>query len=236
MKVKFGAIVTEGRGKLGGHVASRNSGGAYFRTRVTPVNPQTSLQQSYRAVFGSISRSWRSLSESAREAWNNAVSNWSKTDVFGDVKNPSGFNLHQKLNMIMNTISQPFLTLPPDPADVPPVSLSSINYLPGQIDLNLVSASGPLTSDTILVVEATPPVSPGKKFVANLMRVVTTIEGNAVFLGPGNDGVLEISDFYTERFGAYESMIGKKIYVNVRTVDAGSGSRSVAFGDSFVIA
>lgn len=236
MKVKFGAIVTEGRGKLGGHVASRNAGGAYFRTRVTPVNPQTVLQQSYRSIFGSISRSWRDLTESAREAWNNAVSNWVTTDIFGDSKNPSGFNLHQKLNMIMNTIGQPFLTLPPDPANVPPVSLSSINYETGQIDLNLVSASGPLTANTILVVEATPPVSPGKKFVANLMRVVTSIEGSVVFPGPGNEGIFEINDFYVERFGAYEAMTGKKIYVNVRAVDAASGSRSVAFGGSFVIA
>lgn len=236
MKVKFGAIVTEGRGKLGGHVASRNAGGAYFRTRVTPVNPRTLLQQAYRSVFGSISRSWRALTEAQREAWNSAVSNWSKTDIFGDTKNPSGFNLHQKINMIMNTIDKPFLTEPPAPENVPPVALSSIDYLPGQITLNLVSAAGPLTGDTILVIEATPPVSPGKKFVANLKRVVTAIEGNAVFTGPGNEGVLEISDFYVDRFGDYEEMVGKKIFVSVRSVDAGSGSTAASFGDSFTIA
>ena len=235
MKVKFGAIVTEGRGKLGGHVASRNAGGAYFRTRVTPVNPRTLLQQSYRSVFGSISRSWRALTEVQREAWNSAVSNWSKTDVFGDAKNPSGFNLHQKINMIMNTIEQPFLTLPPAPANVPPVALSSITPAASQIDLNLVSASGPLTADTVIVVEATPPVSPGKKFVANLKRVIATIEGDAVFLGPGNEGVFEIYDFYVARFGAYEAMTGKKIYVSVRAVDAETGSTAASFGGSFTI-
>jgi hypothetical protein len=44
MKMKFGAIVTEGRGKIGGHVASKNKSGAYLRTKVTPVNRQSVAQ------------------------------------------------------------------------------------------------------------------------------------------------------------------------------------------------
>jgi len=44
MKMKFGAIVVDGRGKIGGHVASKNRGGAYLRTKVTPSNPQTGYQ------------------------------------------------------------------------------------------------------------------------------------------------------------------------------------------------
>src|SRR3546814_3353017 len=50
-KVKFGALMTDARGKLGGHVFSKNRAGSYLRTKVTPVNQQTSYQTSVRALF-----------------------------------------------------------------------------------------------------------------------------------------------------------------------------------------
>jgi len=45
MKIKFGSIVVNGSGKLGGHVYSSNRGGNYVRTLATPSNPQTPAQQ-----------------------------------------------------------------------------------------------------------------------------------------------------------------------------------------------
>ena len=98
MKIKFGALVVAGRGKIGGHVASRNRAGAYLRTKVTPVNPATVYQVAVRNRLAGISTDWRGLTAAQRTAWNAAVSDYAKTDIFGDIRNPSGFNLHQKLN------------------------------------------------------------------------------------------------------------------------------------------
>ena len=42
-KIKMTAIVADMRNKLNGSVFSRNRGGAYIRTKVTPINPQTSV-------------------------------------------------------------------------------------------------------------------------------------------------------------------------------------------------
>ena len=58
MKLKFGAIVTDGRGKIGGHVASKNRSGAYLRTKVTPSNPNTVAQVQVRSILASLSQSW----------------------------------------------------------------------------------------------------------------------------------------------------------------------------------
>ena len=98
MKIKFGAIVVDGRGKIGGHVASKNRGGAYLRTKVTPTNPQTTFQSAVRNRLTAFSQGWRGLTQAQRDAWNAAVSNFSKTDVFGDIKQPTGLNLYVKLN------------------------------------------------------------------------------------------------------------------------------------------
>ena len=54
MKIKWGALVVDGRGKLGGHVAAQNRGGSYLRTKVTPSNPQTTFQTGVRSMGGCI--------------------------------------------------------------------------------------------------------------------------------------------------------------------------------------
>src|SRR3546814_19213217 len=97
-KVKFGALMTDARGKLGGHVFSKNRAGSYLRTKVTPVNPQTIYQTSVRALFGAISSQWSGLSQAVRDSFNGAVADWATTDIFGDLKNPSGKALFQRLN------------------------------------------------------------------------------------------------------------------------------------------
>jgi len=58
MKIKFGAIVVAGSGKIGGHVASKNRGGAYLRTKVTPTNPNSPAQAGARALLASLSTGW----------------------------------------------------------------------------------------------------------------------------------------------------------------------------------
>src|SRR3546814_20356183 len=77
-KVKFGALMTDARGKLGGHVFSKNRAGSYLRTKVTPVNPQTSYQTSVRALFGAISPQWSGLSQAVRDSFNGAVADRSE--------------------------------------------------------------------------------------------------------------------------------------------------------------
>lgn len=51
-KIKFGMMMTDARGKLGGQVFSKNRSGSYVRTKVTPVNPQTTTQQNSHCVTG----------------------------------------------------------------------------------------------------------------------------------------------------------------------------------------
>src|SRR5689334_14742391 len=98
-KIKLGSIVVDIRGKVGGHVYSKNRGGSYMKNKVTPSNPQTSSQTSIRAVFTSLSQGWRDLTNDERLQRESAVQGFARTDVFGDVKNPTGNTLYIRLNM-----------------------------------------------------------------------------------------------------------------------------------------
>ena len=58
MKIKWGALMVDGRGKIGGQVASKNRAGAYMRNKVTPVNQQTSYQLTVRNRLSYYSQNW----------------------------------------------------------------------------------------------------------------------------------------------------------------------------------
>src|SRR6056297_1294291 len=102
MKMKFGALVTDGRGKIGGQVASKNRYGSYLRTKVTPSNPQTASQLNVRSVLAALSSGWRDLTQAQRDGWNAAVLDFQKTNVFGDTITPTGKNLYTRLNAALS--------------------------------------------------------------------------------------------------------------------------------------
>ena len=67
----LGFTIGELRGKVGGNVYSRNKAGAYVRAKVTPVNPQTVIQQQARYRFGNMSILFQSLTPSQKGCWHN---------------------------------------------------------------------------------------------------------------------------------------------------------------------
>ena len=71
--MKFiGTISTEMSGSLGGITASRNRGGAYFRQRVTPTNPNSTKQSQVRTIVQFLSDYWtNTLTQPQRDAWDN---------------------------------------------------------------------------------------------------------------------------------------------------------------------
>lgn len=148
-KVKFGALMTDARGKLGGHVFSKNRSGSYLRTKVTPVNPQTAYQSAARALFATISSQWSGLTQAVRDAFNGAVQDWAQTDIFGDLKNPSGKNLFQRLNNQAQSAGlAPVVTLP-SKLEMPDAVITAV---PIGVTAGTLAVTGADTSATTQVV------------------------------------------------------------------------------------
>jgi hypothetical protein len=218
MKVKFGAIVVDGRNKIGGHVMSKNRAGSYLRTKVTPVNPRSVAQSDSRERLSSISSAWDNLSIPSLRAWNSAVSSWSKTDIFGDIKHPSGFNLFQKLN---NNILRCGGTL----LDVPPAKVE-LSYL-GVLAVGTVTISAiPLTftlqalsPNEKLEVSATPAVPTGKSFVKSEYRII----GHSLTL---TAGTTDCGSLYITKFGATGSGFND-FFVSARIVNTVTGQAGI---------
>jgi hypothetical protein len=210
MKIKFGAIVTDGRGKLGGHVAAKNRSGNYLRTKVTPVNPQTSYQQAQRAALGTLSSGWSGLTDAQRNAWNAAVDDFQKTDIFGDLKSPSGKNLYTGLNRNLLNAGQSIIDTPPSPATIPNVVIDSAEYSTAGGTLNIDTTG--VASGAFVQVWATPALSAGTSFVKNRLRLLETVAG-------GSDATIDAATSYEARFGTPVS--GQNYYVGIRVINAG---------------
>lgn len=208
-KIKFGMMMTDARGKLGGQVFSKNRSGAYVRTKVTPVNPQTEYQQQNRALLGSISSSWSGLSESQRNAWNGVVTDWQKTNVFGDLNKPSGKNLFTGLNKNRTNYfpSLAIQTLPPAKVEFPAIVVSDAVFISSTNTLE-VELSLPVENTQFVVFRATPIVSAGTTYVKNQLRDFT------VAIPGAGDSTFSIGAQYVLRFGTVSP--GDKMFIEVR--------------------
>jgi hypothetical protein len=217
MKIKFGAIVTEGSGKLGGHVASKNRAGAYLRTKVTPSNPNTAAQSLVRSILSSLSAGWALLTEVERLSWNSAVADYQSTDIFGDIKKPSGFNLYMKLNATLMSIGSAVLNEAPAKEELGNVYLSAgaIDITDGLITLTLVGAKPAGASFRYY---ATPSMSAGISNAKNRFRIIadstTALTPTALYAA------------YIAKFGVPTSASSVQLGIDVVGVNGQSSVRS----------
>lgn len=192
-KIKFGMMMTDARGKLGGQVFSKNKAGAYIRTKVTPTNPQTSFQSSVRALFAGISAQWSGLTESVRAGWNNAVQDWASTDVFGDLKSPTGKALFQQLNNQAQSAGLPAVTSVPAKTEMPDEVTSAVDVVIGTTIITLTDAN--TAAGTNIVLFATGQLSAGTSFVKNKLRQIYAVSSDAYV-------ATDAYSAYVARFGA----------------------------------
>jgi hypothetical protein len=225
MKVKWSGIaMTDGRGKINGSVASKNRAGAYVRTKVTPVNPNTLFQQGARNLLTQFSQAWRGLTQEQRNAWNAAVQDFASTDIFGDLRNPTGKNLYTRLNTNLINIGATAIDVPPLPSAVPAVTNTGF-----EIDITTptyqIEYSGGDASVTVQV-WGTPGLSPGISFVKSEYRLIGTFAGNAV-------SPYDFESNYTDRFGAPAA--GTKVFIKLVSVNNTTGQAGTGSAESAIV-
>jgi len=214
MKIKWGAFVTDGRGKIGGHVASKNAAGAFFRTKVTPTNPNTPRQSAARALFGLISQGWSALTEGQRDAWNGAVTEWQKTNVFGDLKKPTGKALYQRLNNQAQSAGLPAVTDVPAKGELPDAIVTAAEVAIGAGTITLTGVD--TDAATQVVVWGTAPLSAGTSVPGSKLRQLYAVAGDSYT-------ATDAYTAYTDKYGAPSA--GDNIFIGVQYV-IGTGQAS----------
>lgn len=227
-KVKFSALISEMRNKLNGSVFSRNRGGNYLRNKVTPINPQTASQVAARNLLSTYSQGWRSLTEAQRDSWNAAVANWATTDIFGDLKNPTGLQLYIRLNVNIANAAGAAILVPPLPSGATALTDLSV-IVDDSANTTLVTfAPTPIPAGYAMYIEASAPSSPG---ISNFNSKFRHISTQAAGVATGVD----INAAYVTKFGA--PVTGQKIAFRAKLIKLATGETSLPLvTDTIVVA
>lgn len=216
-KILTTAIVADIRNKLNGSVFSKNRYGSYVRTKVTPVNPQTTSQQNVRNRLSTNSQAWRGLSEAERQSWIDGAINFPTTDIFGNSKILSGQALYVKLNNNLAMIGAAAIAVCPLPVAIPALELTSVTADDSANTVILV-ATTPVPADFAMVVQATPNITPGRTFVKNQFRFISAEPAAAT-------SPFDVSAEYTPVFG--DPVTGMKIFVRAFYVSTITGQAGI---------
>lgn len=226
-KIKWGAIVVDGRGKLGGHVFTKTRSGATMRTKVTPVNPQTTAQAAARSRLGGMSQAWKALSEAQRLAWNALASETAKTNIFGDQYFPTGKNLFTGLNANKLLIGGLMMTNAPVLDEVPTIVNATAAVAIATTTLTISIDASATPEDEELVIEATRPMSAGRYNFDGSYRIVETV-ADVDDLAPTAQYAA-----YVAKFGAPAA--GSKIGFRFYFVNKTTGQQSPRFACSAIV-
>lgn len=216
-KVKYSALMSDMRGKLNGSVASRNKAGNYLRTKVTPLNPQTTAQVLARSTLATFSQGWRGLTQEQRDAFIAVTDQWSKTNVFGDIVNPSGSALYTRLNINIRLAGGVPIVVPPSPQGVASLSELTVDAAFTGQAMQIGFLASPVPAGLVMYVEATPMLSPG---IANAKSKFRHIVSLPATTATGED----IATAYIAKFGAL--VAGQKFFLRAKLIRKTTGEVS----------
>lgn len=200
--VKYGAVVTEIKGPVGGQVFQGGRSAPTLRTKppsgintavgnpiITGVpNPLATNQR----LFSTIQKTWQGLTQVQRDSWAGLVGIYTFTDKFGDVYNGTPFQIFSSMNLIAVAIDEAIITTAPvELASVSPLGTTDDYSISGTWNTTTTQAGGIGMKIPLWVsrpVSATTPFSRAK-----LIKV-----GVGTYAGPGT------TDFKP----AYDALVG----------------------------
>ena len=226
MKTKFGAIVVDGRGKLGGKVFSKNRYGSYEKIKVTPTNPTSAYSTQVRANYKAIVQSWSTLTDIQRASFNSGTKQFPQKNTFGDIHFLSGFGLYVSFNINRLLLSQSLLVSCPSPTTSH--FIQSANVEAREIDNTVTLNFSPLCpAGYVYKINATTSLSPGINYSNRRFKLLG-------FINSSDASPFDLSSLYITRFGNIGNA-GQKIFFKISAIEISSGIESQPYIFSTII-
>lgn len=218
-KVKLGALTQDVRGTLNGNVFSRNRGGAYVRTKVSPVQPLSAFRDLAQQIFGALSQRWSStLDDSQRAAWEAFAAVHPFINIFGDQIILGGVAFYQAANRRLGQLGEAFIDDPPASWSVEDTGGATLTIEAGG-DF-IIAIGRALAPDEVLYVFGTPILLGARTPQRNDFRLLQTPE--LPLITPGADAYA----VYNNRFAPQELAIGNRVAVRVQILNTDTGASS----------
>lgn len=213
--IKFGGGIVDARGSVAGNVFSRNRFGAYLRSRVVPVNPNSSLQQTVRAAVQTVTQRWKDvLTDAQRAAWAAYAAAIPWINKLGETQYLTGFNMYVRTNTFLTQIGG---TLVDDgPSTLSLATGDAAFAVSASEATQLISVTFDETlawldeDDAYMAVYCGSPVNPTRNFFAGPWRYAGKLAG---------DGVTPLTSPQTMT-APFQVAEGQKIWCRARIVRA----------------
>lgn len=154
-----GASVAEVRGSVGGTVFSRNRGGSYMRTRVAPIQPNTTRQGTIRNAMALLQNVFAgTLTANQRSQWTSFAENNTRPNRLGEQIRLSAINMFIRINSIRKAAGVSTLTVPPTGScetGGPTITVAATTAA----GLTITAISPALSAGDILVFQCSGPLS-----------------------------------------------------------------------------
>lgn len=177
-KINFGGLAQDVRGSQNGLTYARNKGGAYVRTKVSPVQPLTARQSAQRAIFSTTTKQWQTTTAAQQAAWVAWAAINKVVDVFGNALTLSGINAFVKINATLVTFGLTPILTPPAPPGATGPNASGVAAVAATNTITITWATA-LTGGEMYQIWCTPGVSAGARPQVNTFRLVDNITGIA---------------------------------------------------------
>lgn len=130
--VKYGAIIVDAKGSVGGTTFKGTKAGAVMQNKVTmaPVpdgkvtkaDAGRAIQGFQKIAIANVVNAWKALDLPNKEEWNAFAPSYPFKNKFGEDYVASGYQCFCNLNLNLSAINQPFITAPPvlDPLEPMP--------------------------------------------------------------------------------------------------------------------
>ncbi|MBE3035886.1 MAG: hypothetical protein IMZ70_02215 [Candidatus Atribacteria bacterium] len=126
-RIKFGAIITEASGSLGGHTIQHSKGGMQIRTKPKPTESFNNLQYQIRRKIPCLQYSWKALSAIQKTTWDRYAVDHDIRAKKGDHEILSGHSIWMKYQYYNWTEE---CNLPVDPATASLLYPTFADYVP----------------------------------------------------------------------------------------------------------
>lgn len=186
-KIKFGSVITDSRGHIGGITYAWTRFGNVARRLVTPTRRQTTATQESRSRFLTLSKRWWStLSPSDRDDWRALAAANPRPNLWGDEYPLTGHQLFIGINSLLDQAGYP--TVDTAPADQAVTGLSTLSIAAAAPDqLVIVFTPDPLPPDHLLYIFGRANYSPGIGFTPGQIKFVEATaeeESSPLDIGP----------------------------------------------------
>lgn len=193
--IKFGAVITDSRGSLGGTTFKSTRAGSVMQTRSYPIRHLTQAQSIQRARLAELGVAWYALlSESQRTDWTALAIANPLPNQWGDMFPLSGVAFFNRVNLSLAAIDE--LALLDAPADQAVTALATVTLtVTAPATASMAFTASPVPADHVLLIQATNRLSVGQSYVDSLFFQLTyKAAGQTSPVGIGADLAAAIGD------------------------------------------